>query len=57
MGARVHFGSRADQCYETRLLRFTSPGFIILGDLGLRSLEGEEPIDIHEVSPPRGARA
>ena len=41
--------SRADQSYDRKLLRFTSPDLLIIDDLGLRPLEGEEPIDIYEV--------
>lgn len=41
--------SRADQSYEKKLLRFTSPELLIVDDLGLRPLEGEEPIDLYEV--------
>jgi DNA replication protein DnaC len=41
--------SRADQSYERKLLRFTAPDLLIVDDLGLRPLEGEEPIDLYEV--------
>jgi len=41
--------SRADQSYERKLLRFTAPDLLIIDDLGLRPLEGEEPIDLYEV--------
>lgn len=41
--------ARADQSYEKRLLRFTSPDLLVVDDLGLRPLEGEEPIDLYEV--------
>jgi DNA replication protein DnaC len=41
--------SRADQSYEKKLLRFTSPDLLVVDDLGLRPLEGEEPIDLYEV--------
>jgi DNA replication protein DnaC len=41
--------SRADQSYERKLLRFTTPDLLIVDDLGLRPLEGEEPIDLYEV--------
>ncbi|MEZ4495165.1 MAG: ATP-binding protein [Dehalococcoidia bacterium] len=36
--------SRADESYDKRLLRFTSPDLLI-DDLGLRPLEGDELID------------
>jgi DNA replication protein DnaC len=41
--------SRADQTHEKRLLRFTSPDVLIIDDLGLRPLDGDEPIDLYEV--------
>lgn len=41
--------SRADQSYERKLLRFTSSDLLVIDDLGLRPLEGEEPIDLYEV--------
>lgn len=41
--------SRADHSYEKRLLRFTAPDVLILDDVGLRPLDGEEPLDLYEV--------
>jgi len=41
--------ARADQTYDRKLLRFTSPDLLIVDDLGLRPLEGDEPIDLYEV--------
>jgi DNA replication protein DnaC len=41
--------ARADQSYDRKLLRFTSPDLLIIDDLGLRPLDGDEPIDIYEV--------
>ncbi len=41
--------SRADQSYDKRLLRFTSPELLVVDDLGLRPLEGDEPIDLYEI--------
>lgn len=41
--------SRADHSYEKRLLRFTTPDVLILDDVGLRPLDGDEPIDLYEV--------
>lgn len=41
--------ARADQSYERKLLRFTTPDLLILDDLGLRPLAGDEPIDLYEV--------
>jgi len=42
-------GSRADQSYEKRLLRFTGPDVLVIDDLGLRPLEREEPLDLYEI--------
>jgi DNA replication protein DnaC len=39
-------GSRADQSYEKKLLRYTTPDVLIVDDLGLRPLEREEPLDL-----------
>lgn len=41
--------SRADLSWDKRLLRYTSPDVLIVDDLGLRPLEGDEPIDLYEV--------
>ncbi|MEM9459379.1 MAG: ATP-binding protein, partial [Myxococcota bacterium] len=41
--------SRADATYDRKLLRFTSAELLIIDDLGLRPLTGEEPIDLYEV--------
>jgi len=41
--------SRADQSYDKRLLRFTTPDLLVVDDLGLRPLEGDEPIDLYEI--------
>jgi DNA replication protein DnaC len=41
--------ARADQSYDRRLLRFTTPDLLIVDDLGLRPLEGDEPIDVYEI--------
>ncbi len=49
--------SRADQSYDRKLLRFTTPDLLIVDDLGLRPLEGEEPIDLYEVIRQRYERA
>jgi DNA replication protein DnaC len=48
--------SRADQSYDKKLLRFTSPDLLIVDDLGLRPLEGEEPIDLYELIKQRYER-
>ncbi|MDH5647298.1 MAG: IS21-like element helper ATPase IstB [Candidatus Heimdallarchaeota archaeon] len=41
--------SRGDGSYDRRLLRFTSPDVLILDDLGLRALRGEEPLELYEI--------
>jgi DNA replication protein DnaC len=41
--------SRADQSYEKKLARFTTPDLLIVDDLGLRPLAGDEPIDLYEI--------
>ena len=49
--------SRADQSHDKKLLRFTSPDLLIVDDLGLRPLEGEEPIDLYEIIRQRYERS
>lgn len=41
--------ARADQSYDKKLLRFTAPDLLVIDDLGLRPLEGDEPIDLYEI--------
>ncbi|MDH5675332.1 MAG: ATP-binding protein [Myxococcales bacterium] len=41
--------SRGDGSYDRRLLRFTSPDVLIVDDLGLRALRGEEPLELYEI--------
>lgn len=41
--------ARADNTYDRRMLRFTSPELLIVDDLGLRPLGNEEPIDLYEI--------
>ena len=41
--------ARADETLDKRMLRFTSPDLLIVDDLGLRPLDGDEPIDLYEV--------
>lgn len=41
--------ARADNTFERRLLRFTTPDLLIVDDLGLRPLQGDEPLDLYEV--------
>lgn len=41
--------ARADQTLEKKMLRFTAPDLLIVDDLGLRPLDGDEPIDLYEV--------
>jgi DNA replication protein DnaC len=41
--------ARADQSYDKKILRFTSAQLLVVDDLGLRPLEGDEPIDLYEI--------
>ena len=41
--------ARADGSYDRRLLRFTTPALLIIDDLGLRPLTGDEPGDLYEI--------
>jgi hypothetical protein len=41
--------ARADGSYDRRLLRFTTPALLVIDDLGLRSLIGDEPVDLYEI--------
>lgn len=41
--------SRADNTYDKKLLRFTTPDVLVVDDVGLRPLTGDEPVDLYEV--------
>lgn len=41
--------ARADRTYDRKLLKYTSPDLLIVDDLGLRPLDGDEPIDLYEI--------
>lgn len=41
--------ARADNSFDRKMLRYTSPDLLIIDDLGLRPLAGDEPIDLYEV--------
>ena len=41
--------ARADQSYERKLLRFTTPDLLIVDDVGLRPLRDYEPEDVFEI--------
>jgi DNA replication protein DnaC len=49
--------ARADASYDRRLSRFTSPDLLIIDDLGLRPLQGEEPMDLYEIIRQRYERS
>ena len=49
--------SRADDSYERRMVRLTKPDLLIVDDLGLRALKGDEPMDLYEVIRRRYERA
>ena len=41
--------ARADHSYERKIARFTGPDLLIVDDVGLRPLKGDEPEDLYEV--------
>jgi DNA replication protein DnaC len=41
--------ARADGSLDRRMLRFTTPELLIVDDLGLRPLTGDEPVDLYEI--------
>lgn len=41
--------ARADQSYDKKILRFASPDLLIVDDVGLQPLEGDQPIDLYEI--------
>ena len=49
--------ARADASYDRRLSRFTSLDLLIIDDLGLRPLQGEEPMDLYEIIRQRYERS
>jgi DNA replication protein DnaC len=49
--------ARADGSYDRRLLRLTSVDLLVIDDLGLRPLSGEEPADLYEIIRTRHERA
>lgn len=49
--------SRADDSYERKLQRFVSADLLVIDDLGLRPLVGDEPIDLYEIIRQRYERA
>jgi len=49
--------ARADRTYDRKLLRFTTPALLIVDDLGLRPLDGDEPIDLYEIIRQRYKRS
>jgi len=49
--------ARADQSYDRKLLRFTTPDLLIIDDVGLRPLRDYEPEDLYEVIRQRYERS
>jgi DNA replication protein DnaC len=49
--------ARADGSHDRRMLRFTTPKLLIVDDLGLRPLSGDEPLDLYEIVRQRYERA
>lgn len=41
--------ARADETHERRLQRLAGVDLLVIDDLGLRALVGEEPIDLYEI--------
>jgi len=41
--------ARGDGSYDRRLLRFTAPDLLVIDDLGLRPLSGDQPTDLYEI--------
>ncbi len=41
--------ARGDGTYDRRLQRYTGPELLIIDDLGLRPLRGDEPMDLYEI--------
>lgn len=41
--------ARGDQTYDKRLHRFTTANLLIIDDLGLTPLSGDEPLDLYEI--------
>lgn len=41
--------ARGDGSFDRRMLRYTSPDLLIIDDLGLMPLRGNEPADLYEV--------
>ncbi|MFB1481693.1 ATP-binding protein [Corallococcus sp. RDP092CA] len=54
---QTRHGELLHNSYERRLLRFTTPTLLIVDDLGLRPLTGEEGIDPYEIVRRRYERA
>ena len=49
--------ARADGSHDRKMLRFTTPALLIIDDLGLRALSGDEPIDLYDIIRHRYERA
>jgi DNA replication protein DnaC len=49
--------ARADQSWDRKLLRYTTPDLLIVDDVGLRALRDPEPEDIYEVIRQRYERS
>jgi len=49
--------ARGDGTYDRKMLRFTTPELLIVDDLGLRPLRGDEPLDLYEIIRERYERS
>jgi DNA replication protein DnaC len=48
---------RADGTHERRLARYAGVDLLIIDDLRLRALTGEEPIELYDIIPPPAVQA
>lgn len=49
--------ARGDGTHDRKMLRYTSPDLLIIDDLGLRALSGDEPVDLYDIIRQRYERA
>ena len=49
--------ARGDGTHERRLARYTNVDLLIIDDLGLRALTGEEPLDLYDIIRQRYERS
>lgn len=49
--------ARGDSSHDRKMLKYTTPDLLIIDDLGLRALAGDEPIDLYDIIRQRYERA